>query len=76
MIPKEGAIVWRDALSIAKDAPNLEQAYAFIDYLISPEFFAEWNKAEERRSPANTLAGDQLSDTSLTKKVSSPSLKR
>jgi spermidine/putrescine transport system substrate-binding protein len=69
VIPKEGAIVWRDALSIAKDAPNLDQAYAFIDYLISPEFFAEWNKAGGAPVAGNMAAVDQLSDNSLTKKV-------
>lgn len=69
VIPKEGAIVWRDALSIGKDAPNLDQAYAFIDYLISPEFFAEWTKAGGAPVAGNTVAVGQLSDSSLTKKV-------
>jgi hypothetical protein len=66
---KEGAIVWRDALSIGKDAPNLAQAYAFIDFLISPEFFAEWNKAGGAPVAANTVAVQSLSENSLTRKI-------
>ena len=69
VVPKEGAIVWRDALSIGKDAPNLAQAYAFIDFLISPEFFAEWNKAGGAPVAANTVAVQSLSENSLTRKI-------
>ncbi len=35
--PKEGAIVWMDGISILKAAKNTEQAYAFMDYLLTPE---------------------------------------
>jgi spermidine/putrescine transport system substrate-binding protein len=35
--PKEGAIVWMDGISMLKAAKNSDQAYAFIDYLLTPE---------------------------------------
>jgi spermidine/putrescine transport system substrate-binding protein len=35
--PKEGAIGWVDGWAISKAAKNLEQAYAFLNYLHSPE---------------------------------------
>lgn len=35
--PKEGAIMWMDNMSIPKNAKNLENAYAFIDFLLRPE---------------------------------------
>ncbi len=35
--PKEGAIVWMDGISMLKAAKNTDQAYAFIDYLLTPE---------------------------------------
>ncbi|MEZ5774052.1 MAG: extracellular solute-binding protein [Hyphomicrobiaceae bacterium] len=35
--PKEGAIAWVDGLSLMKAAQNSEQAYAFLDYLHTPE---------------------------------------
>jgi len=38
--PIEGAIVWLDGLSLMKSAKNAEQAYAFIDYLYTPEVSA------------------------------------
>ena len=38
--PKEGAIVWLDGLSLMKSAKNIDQAYAFLDYLYTPEVSA------------------------------------
>jgi spermidine/putrescine transport system substrate-binding protein len=38
--PVEGAIVWLDGLSLMKKAKNIEQAYAFVDYLHTPEVSA------------------------------------
>lgn len=35
--PKEGAIMWMDNMSIPKNAKNLENAYAFIDFLLRPD---------------------------------------
>jgi len=69
VVPKEGAIVWRDALSIGKDAPDIDKAYAFIDFLISPEFYAAWGNAGGAPIAANKDAVAALGDTSLTKKV-------
>lgn len=39
-IPKEGALMWFDALAIPKDAPHPEEAHRFIDYLMRPEVAA------------------------------------
>ena len=33
----DGTFFWSDAYSIALDAPNLDNAYAFIDFMMSPE---------------------------------------
>ncbi len=35
--PTEGAIVWLDGLSLLKPAKNTEQAYAFLNYLMTAE---------------------------------------
>lgn len=35
--PKEGAIGWVDGWALSKAAKNVEQAYAFLNYLHSPE---------------------------------------
>jgi putrescine transport system substrate-binding protein len=39
-IPKEGAPILFDNLAIPKDAPHVEEAYAFIDFLLRPEIAA------------------------------------
>ena len=38
--PVEGAITWLDGLALTKASKNVEQAYAFIDYLLTPEVSA------------------------------------
>jgi putrescine transport system substrate-binding protein len=40
VIPKEGALMSLDNLAIPKDAPHVEEAYKFIDYLLRPEVAA------------------------------------
>lgn len=39
-IPKEGTQMWFDNLAIPKDAKNVEEAHAFINYLLRPEVAA------------------------------------
>jgi putrescine transport system substrate-binding protein len=41
VIPKEGAQMWFDNLSIPKDSRNAAEAHAFIDYLMRPEVAAK-----------------------------------
>jgi putrescine transport system substrate-binding protein len=40
-IPKEGAQMWFDNLSIPKDAKNIDEAHALIDYLLRPDVAAK-----------------------------------
>jgi putrescine transport system substrate-binding protein len=40
VIPKEGAQLWFDNLAILRDAKNVVEAYAFIDFLQKPEIAA------------------------------------
>ncbi|QBR72900.1 spermidine/putrescine ABC transporter substrate-binding protein PotF [Beijerinckiaceae bacterium] len=35
-IPREGAPMWLDNLAIPKNAPHLDEAYAFMDFLLRP----------------------------------------
>ncbi len=39
-IPKEGGNLWFDMLAIPADASNVEEAHAFINYLLRPEVIA------------------------------------
>ena len=40
-IPKEGAMMWFDNMAIPADAPHVEEAHAFIDYIMRPEVIAK-----------------------------------
>lgn len=39
-IPKEGTLIWLDALVVLKDAPHPEAAWKLMDYLMRPEVIA------------------------------------
>jgi spermidine/putrescine transport system substrate-binding protein len=34
VVPREGSIIWIDNMTVAHDAPNLEAAYAFVDFIL------------------------------------------
>src|SRR5450631_1663633 len=40
-LPKEGSILWFDMLAIPKDAPNPQSAYAFLNYMMTPQVIAD-----------------------------------
>ena len=40
-VPKEGSILWFDMLAIPKDAPNTASAYAFLNYIMTPQVIAD-----------------------------------
>jgi spermidine/putrescine transport system substrate-binding protein len=60
VIPKEGAIGWLDGLSIATGAPHPDEARAFIDFMIDPEFYVKWDTNVGAPASANAAANAQL----------------
>jgi putrescine transport system substrate-binding protein len=55
-IPKEGALMWFDQMAIPADAPNPDNAHAFINYILRPDvmakasnyvYYANGNKASQ-----------------------------
>jgi putrescine transport system substrate-binding protein len=40
-IPSEGALLWIDGMVLTKDARNVDEAHAFLDFLLRPEVVAE-----------------------------------
>lgn len=55
-IPKEGAQMWFDQMAIPADAPHVEEAHEFLNYIMRPEviakasnyvFYANGNKASQ-----------------------------
>lgn len=56
-IPPTGAQMWFDVMAVPADAPHLEEAHAFINYMMKPEviakasdyvFYANGNKASQQ----------------------------
>ena len=58
-IPKEGANLWFDLLAIPKDAKNVKEAHAFINYLLQPEVIAKISDYVGYANP-NPKAGELM----------------
>lgn len=56
VVPDEGAVGWFDGLAIGKNAPNVEGAHKFIDYMIDPTFYVEWATKIGAPASANNAA--------------------
>jgi putrescine transport system substrate-binding protein len=41
IIPKEGALMWFDNMAIPADAPHVEEAHEFLNYIMKPEVIAK-----------------------------------
>lgn len=62
-IPKEGAMMWFDQMAIPADAPHVEEAHVFINYMMRPEVIA---RATNYVSYANgNLASQPLIDKEI-----------
>lgn len=40
VIPKEGSMIWIDVLVLLKDAPNVDNAYRFLNFMLDPRVVA------------------------------------
>ncbi|WP_011583263.1 MULTISPECIES: extracellular solute-binding protein [Chelativorans] len=56
--PKEGALAWMEGIAIPKGAENIEQAYAFINWFLTPEAGAMYTNATSINSTA--VGAEQL----------------
>lgn len=61
-VPKEGSILWFDMLAIPKDAPDPESAYAFMNYLMTPQVIADVSNLK-RFADANVAAQPLLQES-------------
>jgi putrescine transport system substrate-binding protein len=41
VVPKEGSILWFDMLAVPKDAPHPDSAYAYLNYIMTPQVIAD-----------------------------------
>jgi len=68
VVPDEGAIGWLDGLAVPSGSKNKDAAYAFINWMIDPEFYSKWDK-EGAPATSNAAAAAALPDTSFNRKV-------
>ncbi|MEM6940011.1 MAG: extracellular solute-binding protein [Pseudomonadota bacterium] len=68
VVPQEGAIGWLDGLAIPASSENVEAAHAFINWMIDPEFYTEWN-ANGAPASANSAAAAALPEDAFNRKV-------
>ena len=59
IIPKSGATLWTDTITIPKTAPNPEGAYAWINFMLQPDIAAQICERLSFATP-NQLAFNQL----------------
>jgi putrescine transport system substrate-binding protein len=62
-IPKEGAQLWFDNFAIPKDAKNVAEAHAFINYMMKPEVAAK--NSDFIGYPNGNLAAQKLMDKAV-----------
>ncbi|TBN44804.1 polyamine ABC transporter substrate-binding protein [Pseudomonas sp. BGI-2] len=62
-IPKEGGALWFDMLAIPKDAANVKEAHAFINYLLKPEVIAQVSDSVGYANP--NPGSDKLMEQSI-----------
>ncbi len=55
MVPKEGSILWFDMLAMPKDAPDPDSAYAYMNYIMTPQVSADISNFK-RYATANAAA--------------------
>jgi spermidine/putrescine transport system substrate-binding protein len=59
VIPRSGTSLWIDTMTIPKTAPNLEGAYAWINFLLQPEVAAQFIERLQLATP-NQMAKQLL----------------
>jgi Bacterial extracellular solute-binding protein. len=62
--PEEGTVAWLDTWCIAKNAPNKDLAYKWIDFMTSTEFQKKFtsNPKDQPPIPANKKVFDSMTD--------------
>ncbi|MBP0616478.1 ABC transporter substrate-binding protein [Jiella mangrovi] len=68
-VPKEGAVGWLDTFAIPKGSKNVEGAEKFINYMLSPEFYTEWDETVGAPVSASNKAVAALPADSFNRKV-------
>ena len=64
ILPDDGTVVWGDTWAIVKNTPNPDLAYAWVNFLTSPDYFTQWitnpESNQELAVPVNEAAVQAL----------------
>jgi spermidine/putrescine transport system substrate-binding protein len=69
VVPKEGAVGWLDTFAIPAGAKNPEGAHAFINWMIDPAFYVEWDTKVGAPVSANPKAVAGLPESAFNRAV-------
>jgi len=69
VVPQEGAVGWLDAFSVPAGSKNVDGALAFINYMIDPAFYVEWDNKVGAPVSANLKAVAGLPEDSFNRQV-------
>lgn len=68
-VPKEGSNIWFDAMLIPADAPNVENAHLFLNYMMRPDVIADCTNytyyANGNRAARNLVLPEILEDPAI-----------
>jgi spermidine/putrescine transport system substrate-binding protein len=67
IMAKEGAIAWVDTLTVPKSSTKQDAAYAFLNYMIDPDFYYEWATKIGAPASANPAAMAKLAEDDLNR---------
>ncbi|RFC61971.1 extracellular solute-binding protein [Fulvimarina endophytica] len=68
-VPEEGAVGWLDSFAIPVGSDNVEGAEKFINYMISPEFYVEWDQTVGAPVSASRRAVAALPEDAFNRRV-------
>jgi putrescine transport system substrate-binding protein len=74
VIPREGALMWFDAMAIPADAPHPAEAHAFIDFMLRPDIAAA-NTDFLSYANGNLAAKDLIRPEIASTRESTPTLR-
>jgi spermidine/putrescine transport system substrate-binding protein len=69
IVTKEGAVTWVDTLTVPKTSTKKDAAYAFINYMIDPDFYYEWATKVGAPASANPAAMAKLPADDLNRVI-------
>lgn len=72
LLPREGAIIWVDCMTVPSQAPNLEGAHKFFDFILDPDVGAKLSNFNRYATP-NTASLPAIAEQDRNNRAIYPS---